>query len=347
MQHFLIKLKMMRVGSSFQLAIQVMVYGFLTLLTLVSLANIVNHIFANLLQRRRSLAMLQSVGMKRVRHPRNLRVRTLTQWPNPGHHRSRPLTLRFLTGLVHALAETRSQAQKPAHKDLGHKWPKPSHLCPRPLMLRFLTAPAHALETLRRAPGFFKYQEHSVAAHSFKVAEIAQMLGDVEELAGNKVNWQMLYEKSLNHDYTERFIGDIKTPVKYATPTLRHMLADVEATMTENFIKNEIPRDFQDRYRRRLSEGKDETLEGQILSVADKIDLLYEGFGEIEKGNPEQVFLDIYSESLSTILQFRNRPSVRYFLEEVLPDMLDEKFASRDQLAKLTKETMAEHEPNK
>ena len=90
------------------------------------------------------------------------------------------------------------------------------------------------LETLRRAPGFFKYQEHSVAAHSFKVAEIAQMLGDVEELAGNKVNWQMLYEKSLNHDYTERFIGDIKTPVKYATPTLRQMLADVEATMTEN-----------------------------------------------------------------------------------------------------------------
>ena len=203
------------------------------------------------------------------------------------------------------------------------------------------------LETLRRAPGFFKYQEHSVAAHSFKVAEIAQMLGDVEELAGNKVNWQMLYEKSLNHDYTERFIGDIKTPVKYATPTLRQMLADVEATMTENFIKNEMPRDFQDRYRRRLSEGKDETLEGQILSVADKIDLLYEGFGEIEKGNPEQVFLDIYSESLSTILQFKNRPSVRYFLDEVLPDMLDEKFASWDQLAKLTKETMAEHETSK
>ena len=203
------------------------------------------------------------------------------------------------------------------------------------------------LETLRRAPGFFKYQEHSVTAHSFKVAEIAQMLGDVEELAGNKVNWQMLYEKSLNHDYTERFIGDIKTPVKYATPTLRQMLADVEATMTENFIKNEIPHDFQDRYRRRLSEGKDETLEGQILSVADKIDLLYEGFGEIEKGNPEQVFLDIYSESLSTILQFKNRPSVRYFLDEVLPDMLDEKFASRDQLAKLTKETMAEHETGK
>ena len=44
--------------------------------------------------------------------------------------------LRFLTGVVHALAETRSQAQKPAHKDLEVNWP---------LMLRFLNAPVHAL----------------------------------------------------------------------------------------------------------------------------------------------------------------------------------------------------------
>ncbi len=34
--------------------------------------------------------------------------------------------LRFLTGLVHALAETRSQAQKPACKDLGRNDPNPA-----------------------------------------------------------------------------------------------------------------------------------------------------------------------------------------------------------------------------
>ncbi|KRL14757.1 ABC transporter permease [Schleiferilactobacillus perolens] len=43
-------------------AAQLLVYGFLALLSLVSLANIINHIFANLLQRRRQLAMLQSIG---------------------------------------------------------------------------------------------------------------------------------------------------------------------------------------------------------------------------------------------------------------------------------------------
>lgn len=196
------------------------------------------------------------------------------------------------------------------------------------------------LETLNRAPGFFKYQEHSVAAHSFKVAEIAQLLGDIEEVNGAQVDWQLLYEKALNHDYTERFIGDIKTPVKYATHELRRQLAGVEANLTHNFIENEVPDFLQERYTRRLSEGKDDTLEGQILSIADKVDLLYESFGEIEKGNPQSVFLDIFRESLTTILLFQKRPSVQYFLKEILPDLLSEEFADRERLLALTKKLM-------
>lgn len=196
------------------------------------------------------------------------------------------------------------------------------------------------LETLNRAPGFFKYQEHTVAAHSFKVAEIAQLLGDIEEESGQTVNWQRLYEKALNHDYTERFIGDIKTPVKYATHELRRQLAEVESRMTQNFIENEIPKFLQERYMRRLSEGKDETLEWQILSVADKVDLLYESFGEIQKGNPQSVYLDIFRESLSTIIQFKALKSVQYFLNEVLPDLLNEQFADRARLVAISDELL-------
>lgn len=196
------------------------------------------------------------------------------------------------------------------------------------------------LETLNRAPGFFKYQEHTVAAHSFKVAEIAQLLGDIEEERGQSVNWQRLYEKALNHDYTERFIGDIKTPVKYATHELRKQLAGVEATMTQNFIENEIPAFLQARYARRLSEGKDETLEGQILSVSDKVDLLYESFGEIQKGNPQTVYLDIFRESLSTIIKFKHLTSVQYFLSDILPDLLNEEFADKERLQTITNELL-------
>ena len=191
------------------------------------------------------------------------------------------------------------------------------------------------LEMITRAPGYFKYQPHSVAAHSWKVAEAAQFLGDIEEAHGKEVDWRMLYEKALNHDITERFIGDIRTPVKYASSTLRHMLADVEDTLSDNFIRTEIPEELQEVYTRRLHEGKDDTLEGRILSVADKVDLLYEAFGELQKGNPEPVFTEIYKERLETLFAFRDMPSVAYFIKEVLPELLNEHFPGSEKLQRI------------
>ncbi|MBM7617448.1 putative hydrolase of HD superfamily [Weissella uvarum] len=191
------------------------------------------------------------------------------------------------------------------------------------------------LEMITRAPGYFKYQPHSVAAHSWKVTQAAQFLGDVEEQAGNEVDWRMLYEKALNHDMSERFIGDIRTPVKYASSQLREMLANVETRLSDNFVETEIPEELQSVYKRRLHEGKDDTLEGRILSVADKIDLLYEAYGELQKGNPESVFLDIYKESLETIFAFRDMPSVAYFIKEVLPELLDEQFPGSETLQRI------------
>lgn len=182
------------------------------------------------------------------------------------------------------------------------------------------------LEKIYRAPGFFKFTEHSVAAHSYRVASIAQVLGDIEELKGVTINWKDLYEKALNHDYTERFIGDIKTPVKYASPELREMLAHVEDKMTEQFIEEEIPAEFQAVYRRRLSEGKDQTVEGELLAIADKVDLLYESFEEINKNNPETVYKEMFLEAVQTIRSYRHRPSVQYFFAEIFPDLFSESF---------------------
>ncbi|AEJ24097.1 YfbR-like 5'-deoxynucleotidase [Weissella koreensis] len=191
------------------------------------------------------------------------------------------------------------------------------------------------LEMINRAPGYFKYFPHSVAAHSWKVTQVAQFLGDIEEQHGEEVNWKLLYEKALNHDINERFIGDIRTPVKYASSELRHMLADVEESLADNFIRVEIPEEYRDSYHRRLTEGKDDTLEGRILSVSDKIDLLYEAFGELQKGNPEPVFMEIYKESLETIYAFRDMKSTDYFIHEVLPEMLAEEFPGSERLQRI------------
>ena len=192
----------------------------------------------------------------------------------------------------------------------------------------------NSLEKITRAPGFFKYTEHTVAAHSYRVASISQVLGDIEEANGVEINWKSLYEKALNHDYTERFIGDIKTPVKYASTELRGMLQTVEEKMTEEFITQEIPLEFQDIYRRRLFEGKDETVEGELLAIADKVDLLYESFEEIVKSNPEEVYMAMFIESVQTIQTFSHRPSVIYFVDNIFPELLRQDFYGKEDFIK-------------
>jgi putative hydrolase of HD superfamily len=196
------------------------------------------------------------------------------------------------------------------------------------------------LEKLVRCPGKFKYQDHNVAAHSFKVTKIAQYLGTVEEYHGNEINWKSLYEKALNHDYPEIFTGDIKTPVKYASGELNMLFKEVEESMTTRFIEEEFPPEYHEIYLKRLREGKDGTLEGQILSVADKIDLLYESFGEIQKRNPEPLFFEIYEMSLLTIRKFSHLPCVQDFLENILTDMLKERFIPKTELMDITESIM-------
>ncbi|WP_414043735.1 YfbR-like 5'-deoxynucleotidase [Macrococcus animalis] len=192
------------------------------------------------------------------------------------------------------------------------------------------------LEKLIRCPGKFKYQEHNVASHSFKVTKIAQYLATVEEYHGAVINWKGVYEKALNHDYPEIFTGDIKTPVKYASKELKQLFSDVEEQMIARFINSEFPEEYRAIYHERLKEGKDETIEGQILSVADKIDLLYESFGEIQKRNPEPLFFEIYEKSLRTIIKFKHLNCVQDFLDNILPEMLQEKFIPRSELKELT-----------
>ncbi|MCG3401785.1 HD domain-containing protein [Staphylococcus massiliensis] len=192
------------------------------------------------------------------------------------------------------------------------------------------------LENLIRLPGKFKYQEHNVAAHSFKVTKVAQYLVTVEEHYGREINWKSLYEKALNHDFAEIFTGDIKTPVKYASSELKKLFSQVEEEMVETFIKEEIPEQYQEIYRERLQEGKDDSIEGQILSVADKIDLLYETFEEIQKRNPEPLFFEIYEMSLETIMQFDHLYSVQDFIENIIPEMLTEKFIPKAELKEKT-----------
>lgn len=180
------------------------------------------------------------------------------------------------------------------------------------------------LERIFRAPGRFKFEEHNVAAHSWKVAQYAMFFGTLEEMHGATINWKSLYEKTINHDFAEVFIGDIKTPVKHASVELKQMLAHVEERMMEKFIKTEIPEEFQDVFFERMKEGKDSTIEGRLLEFADKLDQFYESFAELKRGNTDREFIIIYQEALRKLLKMPLEVSVNYFRNEILKDVMKE-----------------------
>lgn len=184
------------------------------------------------------------------------------------------------------------------------------------------------LERIIRTPGKFKFEEHSVSAHSWKVVQYAKTLADIEEQHGVTIDWKKLYEITSSHDYGEIFIGDIKTPVKHYSLELRSMLQKVEEGMVEHFINENIPEEFQPIFRRQLREGKDQSVEGLILEVADKMDQVYEAFAELQRGNTEKEFIVMYRYALVKIKNI-NLHCVQYFLEQILPDMIEEVFAPR------------------
>ncbi|TQR21568.1 YfbR-like 5'-deoxynucleotidase [Psychrobacillus vulpis] len=180
------------------------------------------------------------------------------------------------------------------------------------------------LERIIRCPGRFKFEEHNVAAHSWKVSQYAMFFATIEENNGIIINWKSLYEKTINHDFAEIFIGDIKTPVKHASPELKQMLTHVEEKMMEKFILNEIPKEFQPVFFERMKEGKDATVEGRLLELADKLDQVYEAFAELQRGNTDAEFLKMYETALRKILQIQLPKSVSYFKEVMLQDIMAE-----------------------
>lgn len=195
------------------------------------------------------------------------------------------------------------------------------------------------LERIYRCPGKFKFEEHSVAAHSWKVVQYAKTLADIEERNGAAVDWKKLYEITSSHDYGEIFIGDIKTPVKHASRELRALIQQVEEGMVERFIDENIPEEFKSIFRQQLREGKDESMEGLILEVADKLDQVYEAFAELKRGNTEKEFIEMYRQALMKIAGIRLH-CVDYFLDCILPDMVNDEIVSPVDIRRITDEAL-------
>lgn len=171
----------------------------------------------------------------------------------------------------------------------------------------------------RWAPEFM-HQRATVSEHSFQVAQIGQMLALIEEEHGNKVDWERLFKKLINHDVVEALTGDILSFVKHRKQEMKNMVDIIEEEVADEYLLSYMEEPYRSKYKKLMFDGKDNTLEGQLLKCADHIDALIECINEInlENCNP---FEEKYNTILNQLKQI-DLISSRFFLENILPDLL-------------------------
>ncbi|PLX69877.1 MAG: phosphohydrolase [Denitrovibrio sp.] len=174
------------------------------------------------------------------------------------------------------------------------------------------------LNNIGRWASDFMHIRSSVSEHSFFVTQIAQMLAVIEEQNDNKVNWEILFKKALNHDVVEAFTGDILSNVKNMTPKMKAAVDDIETMIAEELLFSKMDEPYNHIYRDMIFDGKDETLEGQILRYSDNIDAMLECLTEYKLGN-NTPFKNKYIE-IKNKLKKSPLTSVQYFITDILPD---------------------------
>jgi putative hydrolases of HD superfamily len=174
----------------------------------------------------------------------------------------------------------------------------------------------------------FMHQRTTVSEHSFYVAQLGQMLALIEEENGNKVDWEKLFKKLLNHDVVEAITGDIISTVKHKNEQLRDMLNLLEREVAEENLLVNMEEPYKSLYRDLLFDGKDDTLEGRILKCADHIDAIMECVGEVKLNNLYP-FVHKYHSILEK-LKAVDLVSAKYFINGILPELVKECDGLRD-----------------
>lgn len=181
---------------------------------------------------------------------------------------------------------------------------------------------ARKLNNIGRWANEFLHQRSSVAEHSFSVAQIAQLLGVLEEENGATLDWKRLYRKALNHDIPEAVMGDVISTTKNSNAEVKKALSLVEETLVEDNLLVCIEEPYRSIYREIIFDGKDETIEGKILSAADNIDALIECIQEVKLCNKEP-FLEKYGYILQKIKSI-DLFSANFFVKNILPYIISD-----------------------
>ncbi len=171
-------------------------------------------------------------------------------------------------------------------------------------------------------------RSENISEHSLTVAMIAHALCIInnKKLGGN-TDPERAAAVALFHDCTEIITGDLPTPIKYSSKTLRKAYADIELEASRQLLST-LPDYMKEEYEKLIiHENEDEHLIA-LVKAADKISALVKCIEEEQMGNNE------FAKAKEQILEYirsLDMEEVNIFMRDFIPSYslsLDEQHIS-------------------
>ena len=157
----------------------------------------------------------------------------------------------------------------------------------------------------------------NIQEHSHMAAVLSHALAVIRrDVFGRPCDPDRCAAAALFHDATEIFTGDLPTPIKYHSKTIRSAYHDVEA-MAQDRLLSLLPEDLRPEYDGliRQEKGGDEELL-RLVKAADKISALIKCVEERAMGNEE---FRSAEQTLRKAVTDMHLPEADVFLTEFLP----------------------------
>lgn len=159
-------------------------------------------------------------------------------------------------------------------------------------------------------------RNENLSEHSLEVAMIAHALCVIHNRCfGGNINVDRAAVIAMYHDCTEIITGDLPTPIKYSSKTLRNAYADIEKEAAQQLLST-LPDYMQEEMHDiMLPEGEDGYML-RLIKAADKLSALIKCIDEMQMGNNE--FRKAREES-DKYLANLDLPEVGVFIRDFLP----------------------------
>ena len=158
-------------------------------------------------------------------------------------------------------------------------------------------------------------REENLSEHSSDVAAIAHAIAVLKNLRfGGNVNADRAAVLGLYHDMPEIITGDMPTPVKYHSQSLRSAFLEVENEACERLLSM-LPDDMKQSFRPFFFKEEGDEYLWKIVKAADKISALIKCIEEEKGGNRE---FSHALESTKKSIEKMNLPEANAFLDEFI-----------------------------